>query len=237
MKKFFAVLTVSLCLVCPVSAQVQKDTELHRVIGGLYSLVSAVNMNGSINPGTAQLRRYFVNVPSDWKINITRANNAVWAGVYVGKYSSARHYLRSHARELGIMDSPGGYAWLGGEYAWLKAGDISGDTLKPVKLRASRGAGSDSGVIFFSAPDQEDWWQGNPDFGENTAKSIIDMYGVKDAPELHKPEGVSTSVYESVKPSSVGLPGKMRISNPKSSFDMSIEMGDVLFNPIPNTRR
>ena len=244
MKRFFAfcaLLSVLLCTALPVSAEVEQDTELHRVIGGLYTLAAAVNINGGVNPGMAVLRRYFGNdIPSDWlsASKIMREGGAIWAGVPVGKYSSARQYLRANSKELAIMDSPGGYAWLGGDYAWLKAAEISGNTIRPVKIIAAMGAGSDSDAVFFSTQSQSNWWQASPSFGTNSAKTVIEMFGVKNAPELHRPGGVSKStLYDEVKPSSVGVPGKMHVGQKKSSFDMSIEMGDVIFNPIPNTRR
>lgn len=240
MKKFFAVILILLCMSFSVSAdEVEQDTELHRVIGGLYTLAAAVNLNRSVNPSITQISRYFSSVPDEWQITtgLTREKNALWVGVPVGKYSTARHFLRSHSKELGILDSPGGYAWLGGDYAWLKAADISGNTLKPIELHASRGAGIDSGIIFFSVPEMPQWWQADPSFGPNSAKMITDTFGIKNAPELHKPEGVSKNVYDTMKHSSVRVPEKMHVGTQKSSFDMSIEMGDVIFNPIPNTRR
>ncbi len=243
MKRFCAfcvVWAVLLCMVFPVYAEVEQDTELHRVIGGLYSLAAAVNLNGGVNPGTASLRRYFgSDVPSDWlsASKVVREGGAVWVGVPVGKYSSARQYLRNNSKELAVFDSPGGYAWLGGDYAWMKAADISGNSIRPVKILASMGSGSDSDAVFFSTQGRPEWWQASPSFGANSAKMVIDMFGVKNAPELHRPGGVSrSSIYDEVRPSSVGMPGKMHVGHRKSSFDMSIEMGDVIFNPIPNTR-
>ena len=237
MKKFFAVIVVSLCLVSPACAQVQQDTELHRVIGGLYTLAVAVDLSGSLNPDIGQLSKYFAEIPSVWSNSISTRNNTVWVGVPVDKFSSARKYLREHAQELGIMDSPDGYAWLSGSYAWLKAGYVSGGKFIPANIRASRGSGSDEGVIFFSAQGASDWWQAFPTFEPNFAKIVIERFGVNDAPELHRPEGVNTSLYDSVKPSSVGLPGKIHYGTSKSSFDMSIEMGDVLLTPVPRITR
>lgn len=240
MKSFFAAVIVVLCISCSALAEVEQDTELHRVIGGLYSLAAAVNMNGNTNPHINQLRKYFGNdTPTDWQVTsrVSRAQNAIWVGVPVGRYSSARRFLRSHSQELAILDSPGGYAWLGGDYAWIKAADITGDTLRSVRLLAARGSGEDSEVVFLSTPGQAQWWQASPGFGVNSAKKVAETFGVKDAPELHRPGGVTTNIYDTVKPAEVKTPDKVHYGTRKSSFDMSIEMGDVLFRPIPNIRR
>ena len=45
------------------------------------------------------------------------------------------------------------------------------------------------------------------------------------------------SIFEDVKPSPVRRkPDKMHVGNSRSD-DVSIAVGDVIFNPIPNTRR
>ena len=47
-KIFVSVIIAVLCVSGCASAGVEKDIELHRVIGGLYSLVCAVDINGNI---------------------------------------------------------------------------------------------------------------------------------------------------------------------------------------------
>ena len=232
MRKIFvsviiAVLFTSGC----ASAEVEQDTELHRVIGGLYSLVCAVDINGNPAPHINQLRQYFENVPDNWhnQVQLSRVNNAVWAGVNVGKYSSARKFLRANAQSMNIKESPEGYAWLGGDYAWLKVSDV--------KLRAARGTGQDSGLLFLSA-DGKSWWMSQPVFSEEAAVEIMRRFGVKNAPELHQPAGVHETVYDKVKPADPQKPKDIHIGRKKSSFDMDIELGkDVIFDPIPNRHR
>ena len=222
-------------------AAVEPDTELHGVIGGLYSLTCAAALNGETQPHINQLRKYFADVPNDWynTVQLSTEKNAVWAGVAVGKFSSARKFLREHSAELGILDSPGGYAWLGGAYAWVKAADIVNGRLKPSGIIAARGKGRDSGLVFLSTNGQEFWWMGSPSFTPQAAKDIISRWGVKNAPELHRPSGVySESVYESVRPSDVKKPGDMHVGRRKSSFDVRMDLGkDVIFDPFPNRVR
>ncbi|MBQ9433904.1 MAG: hypothetical protein IJU26_06780 [Synergistaceae bacterium] len=229
-KVFVSAVLALLCLAGSACANVEADPEIHRVIGGLYSLACAAELNGNSEPQVRQLRQYFSDVPNDWysTVQVSRVNNAVWAGVAVGKMSTARQFLRTHAQELGICDSPEGYAWLGGEYAWLKVSGISG-------LRAARGKGTDSGAVFLNVEGSDSWWMGVPSFTPQTAKSVIARHGMKNPPELHKPSGIHTSIYESVKPSDVRKPADMHVGRKRSSFDKEIEIGrdvDLIFNPL-----
>ena len=212
-------------------AEVEPDAELHSVIGGLYSLAAAVSINDNPTPHINQLRQYFVNVPDNWhnQIQLSRVHKDVWAGIAVGKYSSARRFLRANAQELGLYESPEGYSWLGGDFVWLK--------LFAVKLKAAKGTGSDSESLFLSA-DGNRWWLSEPVFKKEASREILRRFGVKNAPELHGPSGVRESIYESVKPADVQKPADIHWGRKKSSFDMDIELGkDVIFDPIPNRRR
>ena len=231
-KVFVSVVMVVLVLVATANAAVENDTELHRVVGGLYSLVGAVNINDNPKPHINQLRQYFENVPNNWnnQVQLSLVNNAVWAAINVDKYSSARKFLRTNAQNMGIKEAPEGYAWLGGDYAWLKVSDV--------KLTTAKGTGQDSGLLFMSADDGKTWWMSQPMFTDEAADEIMRRYGVKNAPELHRPSGIHESAYDSVKPSDPKKPKDIHIGTRKSSFDMGIELGtDVILNPIPNTRR
>ncbi len=208
-----------------VHAEVIPDLETHRVIGGLYSLVCAARLNGNTNPQISQLRQFFTDLPKDSQL--LNKNGSLWVGVKVGELSTARRFLRSRASELSIMEAPGGYAWMSGEYAWLKVDGLS--------LRAANG--SDSGSIFLTTQGQDTWWLAHPDFTKQAARQVIAKFGVEDAPELHRPSGETQSLYESVKPSSVRVPDKMHVGT-RSKNSMDIELGtDVIFSPIPNIQR
>ena len=231
------ILIMSICVPC-LSAEVNPDAETHRVIGGLYALVSAANMNGELNPSIGRIRKYFADIPSGWQegISFSRVKNELWAGVTVGQYSSARQFLRSHP-ELGITDTPGGSPWMGGGSAWLKAADIVNGRLRPVKLMASRGSGTDSGAVFFSTQGQSTWWLSSPALTRKTSQEALKLWGVKQA-GLRKPSGVSQSIYDEVRPSEVEKPGDIHTSRKKSFIDsLDMDMGDVIFRPIPNTSR
>lgn len=241
-KVFTALIVVALLCGVPVLAEVVQDSDTHGVIGGLYSLVASLAMNGNTSPNVNQIRGYFSDVPQNWQklVRFERVNNQIWVGVAVGKYAQARSYLRSHAEELGITDTPGGNAWMSGDFAWIKAGDVVKGKFKPITLKASKGSGTDSGVIFLNAPGQDSWWLASPSFTRKAAQSLLKACGVKKS-GLHKPIAQpvqAVSIYESVKPSEVKKPDDIHTSrkrNFRESFDM--DMGDVIFNPIPNTNR
>ena len=227
------ILCVFSCGVCN-AADVNPDTEIHKVIGGLYSLVSALAVNGEADHDIRTLRKYFADIPGGWLegVKAVRVNNELWAGVSVGKYSTARKYLRANSQRLGITDTPAGSSWLGEDFAWVKAGVIHGGRLTASSLKASQA----DGAVFFSV-DGNEWWQSYPDFTRKAAQEVMSRWGVK-VSGLHKPEGVSdrVSIYDQVRPSEVRKPGEMH-SNRKHEFGESydIDVGDVIFKPIPNT--
>ena len=231
--KFFAIiLIIFVSAGCAFSSEVvNPDKDVHLVIGGLYSLAAAVSLNNNTNPDIDKIERYFVYAPAN--AQVSRVNNSIWVGVKLSKTSTARHFLRSNAPELNITDLPEGYSWMGGDFAWLKAADISGKKIIPIKFKVSRGTGRDSGIIFLSINGQNNWWQANPAFTQQGGSALLKKFGVKESPELHAPQGVAVSIYESVKPSPVSKPGKMHVGS-NNSNDRSVAVGDVMFNPIPS---
>ena len=232
-KIFVSALLIVFVFTIGALAEVDPNTEIHRVIGGLYSLVCAVNLNGNSNPHINQLRQFFTNIPDDWhnEAQLTRSGGSVWGGVSVGKYSTARQYLRDNSAQLNITEDPDGYSWLGGSYAWLRASVVK-------DIKAARGTGRDSGTVFLST-DGVNWWQAFPDFTKEAANEVLRRWGVKRVPELHRPSGSeSQSLYESVRPSGVAKPKDIHLRRRRSSFDMEIGLGaDVYIDPVPNRRR
>ena len=231
MKKFLAVLVICFCS-CTAFAEIEDDIETHKIIGGLYSLSAAVELNGKTNPDVNQLRNYFTDPSQEWldSVRISKIKNSIWVGIALNKTSTARHYLRANSPELKIMNEPEGYEWMGGDFAWLKAADIKNGKLKPVKFFAAE----KEGIIFFNSEGTETWWEAFPQFNYRASNIILKEHKIDETPELHRPEGRAESIYESVKPSSViKVPPKMHVGAKKDSFDMSVQVGDVIFNPLP----
>ncbi len=236
MKKIFLLLSVlNLIFSTSVYAEnvIENDFETHKIIGGLYSLASAVELNARAKVDVNSLVIFFEKIPAGWQntVRVEKNKNSIWVGVAVDKFSKARNYLRSHASELGIMESPGGSAWMSGDFAWLKAGDIAKKKIKPIEFSAAQG----DDTIFFNA--NNTWWAAYPSLTSRAEREILEKHGAENAPELHAPvenKEEKVSIYEDVKPSSVRVPEKMTWTKQKSSYDMSVEVGDVIFNPLPN---
>ncbi len=223
-------------------ADVNPDPEIHRVIGGLYSLAASVCLNDNHNPNVNNLVSYFKDIPENWQNNakVERVNSAIWVGVNVNKFSEARRFLRDNAEALSITESPEGAAWIGGDDAWIKACEFANGKIKSIRLKAAKGSGKDSDIIFLSAEGQNSWWQMNPTPKAKTADRIISRWGVKNISGLHKPEASvkSNSIYESVKPSAVRKkPANIHIGTRKNSLDMSMNIGNVIFTPVPQLKR
>ena len=235
-KIFTASILVILLSAGSVSAEVNPDTEIHSVMGGLYSLVSALALNGEPAPDIRALRKYFADSPRNWldTVRVETVNSDIWAGVTVGKLSSARKYLRTNAPKLGITDTPAGNAWMGGDFAWVKAGTVQNSRLIPQRLEAVQS----DGTIFLSA-NGNDWWQSHPSFTRQASQEIIRRFGGVKVSGLKKPQGSSerVSIYDQVRPSEVRKPADMH-TNRKREFGESydIDMGDVIFRPVPSTR-
>ena len=215
----------------------ESEAENHKIIGGLYSLAAAVELNEKTNPDINSLVRFFERIPPGWQNEIKIENNkkSIWVGISVAG-SSARRYLRSNAKRLGILENPGGSAWLGSEFAWLKAADIVKKKIKPVEFSAAES----DGIIFFGSDESDSFFAAWPNFTASSIKKILAAHGTENHPELKAPkvqENQRVSIYDEVRPSSVRVPDKMHVGTKKSSFDMSMEVGDVIFNPIPNVHR
>ena len=238
MKKILAILLFATCFCSSVCyGEVENDVEIHNVIGGLYSLAGAVELNGKINPDVNQLKNFFDNPSKEWlnNIKLSVVKNSIWVGISIPKQSTARKFLRSNSPELGITNEPEGYEWFGGDIAWLKAADIVNKKLKPVKIFAAE----NDGTIFLTNEAQKFWWQSNPSFNFRAVKEILKRHSAENPPELHKPSEIKASeparsIYENVKPSGViRVPDEIHLTKKKNSLDRSIEVGDVIFNPIP----
>lgn len=242
LKKLFVMLVIIVSFTnTSFALEVEPNPEIHKIIGGLYALTAAINLNGSVNPTVEQISRYFTSAPypdKTWaeSVKISRVKNSLWVGILVNKFSNARSYLRANANELRIKDNPNGNSWLGGDFVWLKAAEVS-DKLKPVQILSSTGTGDDKAIIFLSYEKKNLWWQTNPAFTPQASKNLLKLSGVKKQPELHAPKKEFVSIYDEVKPASVHVPGKIYVSSDKTfreEFDTSI--GGVNFNPIPHVR-
>lgn len=212
-------------------AQIDPDPEAHRTIGSLYALALAVALEGGdALPGPARLSRWIDGPLAD--MGLTETGGAWWADVPVGRFSTARRALRRWASDLGIVDAPGGRPWLGGDRAWLKVADVAGQgrkrTIEPIPLRAALGENEE----LFLAPEGSDiWWHASPMLTRAAREAASSRWGVY-VPGLRAP--TEPKGEDALKASPVRKPDDIHLG--READPLSVEMGDMIFTPIPRPR-
>ena len=220
---------------------VEPDVEVHRVVGALYALSVAMNLyyaESEAIPSPEQLGRYFRRdtLPAGWpeSVHIASFDGAWWVGVAVDPYSPARKFLRANAPELSILDAPGGAPWMGASFAWMKASGAGKGSASPA-AEVTEGSGEDRNELFFRTPGTDRYWWSPLRFSASVRDSVLKRWG-------HAAEGAALAVpqeraaaKEEFRASPVGLPEEFGVSSDREPGS-SVELGDVIFNPIPRPR-
>lgn len=225
------------------AATVEPDVETHRLVGTLCALVSAVELHraeggGELSP--AALERYFQrdSLPEGWpeSVRLLSRPGGWWVGVPVGSHSAARKFLRANAPELRIFGDPEGSFWMGSSFAWLEAVRFGvGGRTEPFSLRVAEGSGGDRDALFFNVPGTEGYWWSPLRFSASARASLLKRWGQADGvPELSVPRDRGAEK-ESFRASPVGLPEEFSVGSDEEP-GASVEMGDVIFNPVPRAR-
>lgn len=225
------------------AAAAEPDVETHRVVGTLYALAAAAGLHraeggGELSP--AALERYFQrdSLPEGWpeSVRVLSRPGGWWVGVPVGSHSAARKFLRANAPELRVLDEPEGSFWMGSSFAWLEAARFGdGGRAEPFALRVAEGHGEDRDALFFNASGTEGYWWSPLRFSASARASLLKRWGQADGvPELSVPRDRDVEK-ESFRASPVGLPEEFSVGSDEEP-GTSVEMGDVIFNPIPRTR-
>ena len=230
---------------------VEPDVEAHRVVGTLYALSAAMNLYhaepGAI-PSPEQLGRSFQRdtLPAGWpdSVRVASYGGAWWVGVAVDPYSSARKFLRANAPELSILDAPGGAPWIGASFAWMEV--LRMETLRLGASRAGKGSGvpaaevaegsgEDRNELFFRTPGTDRYWWSPLRFSDSARASVLKRWGrAADGSTLTVPQE-RAAAKEEFRASPVGLPEEFGVSSDREPGS-SVELGDVIFNPIPRPR-
>ena len=220
---------------------VEPDVEVHRVVGALYALSVAMNLyyaESEAIPSPEQLGRYFRRdtLPSGWpeSVHIASFEGAWWVGVAVDPYSPARKFLRANAPELSILDAPGGAPWMGASFAWMKASGAGKGSASPA-AEVTEGSGEDRNELFFRTPGTDRYWWGPLRFSDSARASVLGRWGrAAEGFALTFPRE-RAAVKEEFRATPVGLPEEFGVSSDQEPGS-SVEMGDVIFNPIPRPR-
>ena len=224
---------------------VEPDVEVHRVVGTLYALSAAMNLYhlepGAI-PSPEQLGRYFQRdaLPGGWpeSVRVVSYGGAWWVGVAVD-HSPARKFLRANAPELSILDAPGGAPWMGASFAWLEVlrpgASGAGKGSAPTAAEAAEGSEEDRDELFFRTPGTDRYWWSPLSFLPSARASVLGRWGrAVEGTALRGPRE-RAAVKEEFRATPVGLPEEFGVSSDQEP-DSSLEMGDVIFNPIPRPR-
>ncbi len=219
---------------------VEPDVEVHRVVGALYALSVAMNLyyaESEAIPSPEQLGRYFRRdtLPSGWpeSVHIASFEGAWWVGVAVD-HSPARKFLRANAPELSILDAPGGAPWMGASFAWMKASGAGKGSASPA-AEVTEGSGEDRNELFFRTPGTDRYWWGPLRFSDSARASVLGRWGrAAEGFALTVPRE-RAAVKEEFRATPVGLPEEFGVSSDQEPGS-SVEMGDVIFNPIPRPR-
>jgi hypothetical protein len=161
-----------------------------------------------------------------------------WAGRRVPEYSRARAFLRSNAELFGLYDQESMCFWMGGAVVWIKGAefDHTGKKTPPVPdIRVVKGGGNDAGRLFFNAPGTDSHWWSSLSFTPAARKAALEKFGgkISEAPVIPP---APPSARENISASPVHLPPEFSVGTDSSDLPAPLEMGEVLFNPIPRLR-
>ncbi|MDR1875085.1 MAG: hypothetical protein LBQ90_08770 [Synergistaceae bacterium] len=240
------VVALSLCVpVFPARAVVEADPDLQLVMGDLLALTVAMRLHrddtrGVECPTVDQLADRLqsplsANLREDFRT--IGVNGAWWVGRRVPNYSRARPFLRANAESLGLYDRESMSFWMGGSFVWIKGVefDSAGKAMPPTSdIRVAEGGGKDAGRLFFNVRGTDRHWWSDLSFTPATRKAALERFGVKQAELLVVPPPPS-SVREGISASPVHVPPEFSVGA-ESSDVPAIEMGDVLFTPLPRPR-
>ncbi len=223
-------------------ATVEPVPELHQVMGGLYALSAALELQQSeaksgALPNASSVTHYFKDTasPAGTSVQLKSADGSWWVGVPVPNSPEARRFLRLNAPALKVFEDDTRTAWLGGKYAWMRAARIESAKNKSsvvfASFEAREGYEKDRDWLFFSSSgtDNKDWvWQSPFLFTESAHNAVLKQHGRNGSasdPSLTAVQA-APKAKETFKASPVGLPPQMTLSKDEEE-DYNPGGGDV----------
>jgi hypothetical protein len=222
---------------------IEPDPDIQLVMGDLSALAVAMRLHhegarGAGCPSVEQLTAYLESplpAPNE-DFRTAEADDAWWVGRRVPDYSRARSFLRSNAETLGLYDRESRGFWMGEAFVWMKGMvfERAGGAAAP-NIRVARGEGKDARYLFFSSPGTDRYWWSRLTYTPAAQKAALEKFGAKErgpfvippAPPLAKEEISASPVY---------VPPEFSVGPDSDDLSAPLEMGDVLFNPIPRMR-
>jgi hypothetical protein len=216
---------------------VEAEPDLQRVMGDLYALSTAMRLyhddtQSAQCPSLDQLELYFQKpLPDSWpgEYQIAVIDGGWWVGRHVPEFSGARKFLRSNAPALVLYDRESGSAWLGQSFVWIEA--LSFPKATPLQVAQ----GEEKERLFFNSPGTDYYWWSDLLFTSHARTEALVKYGAA-AGALAIPP-VPAHEREIFTASPVSPPPDFTVRNEEDEDSLKpIEMGDVLFTPIPRPR-
>ena len=227
---------------------IEADHDLQLVVGDLFTLSIAMRLyyedtHKTQCPKLEDLAPYFKQpLPKDWTENYrtAEADGKWWAGRKVPEFSSARKFIRANADWLEIYDMESQSAWMGGSFAWMEAVSFE-PGVRPPKLRETRtihvvqGQGKSNQHLFFNADGTCYYWWSPLLYTTNTHATALKKFASQQEGIFVIPSAPSQQA-ERITASPVSPPPDFNLGREEEEGSPNIEMGDVIFNPIPRPR-
>ncbi|MDR1978349.1 MAG: hypothetical protein LBQ42_06415 [Synergistaceae bacterium] len=236
---------------------IEAEPDLHRVMGDLYALSVAMRLYHDDTretqcPAADLLGRYLKKpLPETWAEDYRTAGigGDWWVGRKVPEFSRARKFLRSNAPGLGLYDKESMNPWLGGSFVWIRAVAFGGGN-DPETPHVAQGDGEDRQRLFFNSPGTAYYWWSDLLFTPEAHAAALKKFGAGSAVDGGSPVDKKERGPFVVPPAPKEPPETFNASpvSPPPDFTVGrdededgdairpIEMGDVIFNPIPRPR-
>ena len=242
-----AVMIVCLMFRSPAQAAViiEAEPDLQAVMGDLYALSVAMRYyhdegHKGPPPTLDQLAHYLKKpLPQNWSEDYRTAavNGNWWVGRRVPEFSRARRFLRNNSQMFGLYDGESRNAWMGGSFVWLEAVLLDGKkTAQNVTI--VQGEGEDGRYLFFNSPGTDYYWWSNLFYTPDFQTAALKKYGSSNAAGSFVIPPPPAETPESITASPVSPPPDFTVGGNDEDEEMfkPVQMGDVIFNPLPRPR-
>ncbi|MDR1730948.1 MAG: hypothetical protein LBR61_02530 [Synergistaceae bacterium] len=226
---------------------IEAEPELQAIMGDLHTLALALRMYHektgenrcpALEQLTGQLEK-----PSDpalrENVRLVGTKDAWWVGRRVPDYSRARPFLRARAGLFGLYEEDCKGLWLGGPFVWMKALSFEGEkkSARAVfpDIRVAAGTEKDARYLFFSSPETDYFWWSDLTFIPSARHAALEKFGTNLSGPFVVPPAPETPA-ENLQASPVSLPPKFRVGPDDEEYPAGVEMGDMIFSPVPRVR-
>jgi hypothetical protein len=223
---------------------IEADPDIQLVMGDLSALAVAMRLHregtrGTACPSVEQLAAYLeapLYASPNEEFRTADADGAWWVGRRVPEYSRARAFLRANAELLGLYDRESTSFWMGGAFVWMRGITFEHEgSATAADIRVAPGDGKDVQYLFFSSPGTNRYWWSRLIYTPAARKAALEKSGTKESGPFVVPPA-PPSAKEKLSASPVFVPPEFSVGPESDDLSAPLEMGDVIFNPIPRPR-